>query len=910
MQTFKNCFVKWRILMADQNKLAALAKESLDKFEEISSAAQKKLMSYTSDFSQGVFASPGDRAYGYRALTSVSETVKAEYKHLEREPAVARVAIENIDDGKTEIFYICRNTPPSNVKNVLSYRAPMGRLGALEVGGEYNLGEETQMSKYDDIDIKKIENTTFEPILKDKQWDSAKTIYKSIKDLLCIDSLRALLSKKKNNKDILAEILEADEQEENINNKIRKDIVETFSLRDQPILDYWQDEIFRLPLQRSLLLIGPAGSGKTTTLIQRLGQKLDREQGLSEEERNLVERYENDIPYEDSWLMFTPTNLLKSYLQEAFNRQHIAAPDANISTWEDYSLYLGREVFKILYTQQYKSGFIHDTDACTLKYKNKHLIDIYKDFYDWTLEDYAKEIINGLGKRSMTEELKNNKILDAVFTLSKKHLEKNKDIISFFKEIKKYKDEIESYYKQIKDKTDNIINQELNKQLNINREFLKELSIFLKSITQDGDEDTDGDIFNDEEVASKTDVKKAILNYRQAILYLSQNKNTSSKKSAFNKNTTILKWLETRIPDEATLVKLCTLVEDAKIISTVYKPINKFFRSINKRYKNFRMQRQQDDKWYNKDSTLRKKINTTEFDILILINLKISHELLISRDIYDNTEDSWFSILKTIKGKYVDQVLVDEAPDFSPLQLASMKLLAHPQINSFFACGDFNQRLTSIGANNVDELKEFLPKPSIELREITVPYRQSENLYNFSSSILKMMNYETASGIPNKPITMMEGVSPVLGKHLAGKDLTQWVAERITEIENLLKTIPSIAILVPEEEYVKPVAENLQKMLNLKTTIKVQACLEGQTKGNEKAVRVFDIKHIKGLEFEAAFFVAVDKLEKIYPDLLWNYLYVGATSATTFLGVSYEEILPKSIEDNLLPYFVDTWSTK
>ena len=43
---------------------------------------------------------------------------------------------------------------------------------------------------------------------------------------------------------------------------------------------------------------------------------------------------------------------------------------------------------------------------------------------------------------------------------------------------------------------------------------------------------------------------------------------------------------------------------------------------------------------------------------------------------------------------------------------------------------------------------------------------------------------------------------------------------------------------------------------------------------------------IKGLEFEAVFFVGLDRLVEQEPDLFDKYLYVGATRAATYLGVT------------------------
>lgn len=71
-------------------------------------------------------------------------------------------------------------------------------------------------------------------------------------------------------------------------------------------------------------------------------------------------------------------------------------------------------------------------------------------------------------------------------------------------------------------------------------------------------------------------------------------------------------------------------------------------------------------------------------------------------------------------------------------------------------------------------------------------------------------------------------------------------------------------------------------------------------------MRVFDIQHIKGMEFEAVFFVSIDQLATLHPALFDKYLYVGITRAATYLDVTCQGSLPSALE-SLRLHFCQDW---
>ena len=114
-------------------------------------------------------------------------------------------------------------------------------------------------------------------------------------------------------------------------------------------------------------------------------------------------------------------------------------------------------------------------------------------------------------------------------------------------------------------------------------------------------------------------------------------------------------------------------------------------------------------------------------------------------------------------------------------------------------------------------------------------------------------------------------------------------------MESATGKLPSIAVFVDGETRIEPLVERLMPLL-ADQNIPVVACKDGRVVGDALEVRVFDVRHIKGLEFEAVFFVGIDLLAERLPALFDRFFYVGVSRAATYLGVTCEGHLPTGLE--------------
>ncbi|MCW9035399.1 MAG: ATP-binding domain-containing protein [Alphaproteobacteria bacterium] len=888
--------------------IADISSNSLDCIEAVvGKAEEKKQAHHRSDAS--VLTNPQTWNNG-QAANSLSDIADSEFKALLaliEQPVIARVSFTD-DDGNEDTVFITRGTPiPVPGFKIAGRNSKMGRIAALAAGDEETFGiagEERGLL---------IESSSrLKPTQQVGEWDAFNTEI-DIRDIgkFTLKSLRGALEAKQGIDPW------GDEESENVVEGVRRAILTHMGLRDQPILDKHQDEIFRMPLNSRCFLSGPPGTGKTTTLIRRLGQKTDwealRETG---NESQLVEKTQEDIDlrHEASWLLFSPTELLRQYVKEAFAREGQVASDSHIRTWDEFRRDIAREKLHLLRTGSGSGPFVERRKQEYLQEDTNDDASWFDDFRRYLDEENKLEFVadadwfrarDGDGLRSLGTRLARILRSSENAYYSSIALSVGELVPEIRREISKRKDDIER-----------ILTATRNKLSHDNPDFPKSLreqiSSQLRQMSQDehDDDEIDGEIEDDDDLIAEP-VAGRLVSGREASALLfravkSHARARFAKRRVSDKsqNGMLLSWLGVdRLPSEEDVQRLGQLLTEQTRLRKFERLDRLLIRSVAIKYKRFRADRVKEKRWYCAVPGKSSDIFWKELDLLILASLQIANQILSGyrKQPGGNVPDS--GILGAVRNLQRAQVFVDEATDFSRIQLASMYELSHPFIRSFFICGDFNQRLTSWGVKSNEEL-DWLGI-AIERKRITTSYRQSRRLVEFAKKVAEL------GGSPAEDVVLpdrldVEGLPPVWGSGLrTNVEIADWLASRIEEIDRMIQKATTIAVLVNGEDQVEPLAIELNDRLE-EISLSAVACKDGKVVGNDRDVRVFSIQHIKGLEFEAVFFLGLDQTIQAYPDLFTKFLYVGATRAATYLGVTFNGAPPAEVQP-LSGHFEKNW---
>lgn len=890
-------------------ELKAIASEALETFEAISDAARRSL---------------GEQGVTPNALASINQMtasrVAAEMRQMNdqrqsdcikliREPAIARLVIADEDDNRQILYISSGGTVGPQRVAFCSYMSPKGQLAALNIGDCRRVKLPSGAREFEIL-----EKISFKPLNISNSWDSQPAVqYREKLVPLTIRSLRELLRDDGADEEEIdafeawAAVQNASAAVGNVIEGIQRDALTAMQLRVAPILDVFQDKIFRLPIDSQIAILGPPGTGKTTTLVKRLRQKVDFAYLDPDTEQNLVDAVDPaGLTHPDSWLMFSPTELLRQYVKEAFGKEGVPVHDERVRTWDDYRREAGRLKLGILRTVKGGGGLVMNNDDQILR------PETLEEHIPWfeAFDAYQKSMFVG----DVEGEARSLREADdpVVAKLGKEILEiidRNREFpIHLVSELANSGDRLQMIAAAGQSEHRKTLKASLNLFARSDSKFLDDLMCFVGSLSAVEDEETETEEVEEDDLIRLTTSSREVHLVEDVFLKAMRSRAIAQANgrlpAAGSQAGRLLAWLRERgleLPDLREVGAALLVQRSAR---QLMRASNTYISGLSQRYRRFRRTMREENKWYAPGKFASSDVHPAEVDCIMLAMLRTARDMQANDTLIRRLADRKPPLLDSIARLQRNQVLVDEATDFSPVQLACMRALVSPVTDSFFVAGDFNQRLTRWGSRSENELRWVCPKLTIE--HIDISYRQSRRLAEFAKALGQTQGHEIHDRSPEHIDNL--GYQPVLGLSLKSfSKQANWLASRIREINGLTNSVlPTIAVLVCSAEALEPLAAALTEELR-DMNIQAVACPKGMVKGQVGDVRIFEVEHIKGLEFESVFFMDIDELKLREPDMFDRYVYVGATRAATFLGLTCSGgALPSEME-SVTGFFEQEW---
>lgn len=903
-----------------------VGEEILAAMTTVVQAAQRALSEAPAGISAMALANPSNMMVGEakaeKNIGAINTENRTNLRRLLLEPFVARVEVAWNSEGEQTVqtYYFPRRSAAGLVRAIkdaqfVTSGAALGRLAEHEAGDSVYI--EFGGREREGLILKRI---VLDPKQQDGLWDALLRKFEStpwgdVLELLRHESLRQALDELKRAgplavEDFVGRLMQEAADAEAERHRIRRKVVDRIALRDQPILDKFQGEIFRLPLDRQVMLFGPPGSGKTTTLIKRLAQKRTPD-ALTENEERIISPYVRDnMLRPDSWAMFSPAELLKQYLGDAFNQEGV--PDAdNVRTWDKERRDIARNVLNILRSNNSGRFQFEENTSLLIDGTSRGIASLHDEFDAYVEANVVKRCNDALSSLLTTSDENVRKAaLNLQRVMGGNRPLTLQDILRLFDQA----DGLQSEIKRLNDQISTDLNKIVNLLLNTHKKLLEEIILALpaiKSAEEDDSEEESEETTQPAPVSAnpRLDALNALMgalrNWARAV--------AEGRRALGGQSGRLIELIKSRLPPESQFADVGANIATRSRLRTLVQAPRTLVLGAPALYARFRRQAAREGRHFaSSEATTtffnQNRISPDEIDVVMLVMLRNARRLVQYPDgkrLELSTQHDW---LESIKSRYLMQVFVDEATDLSAVQLACTIELANPKLRSWFACGDLRQRITANGIQDDSEI-EWLNRVGgfkIDVRRIDIGYRQSRRLRDLSDALAGLLDSGSTAVTADSRESEEADAWPLLGENLSGDTLAQWLADRIHEVEGAVGALPSIAVFVDGDHLIDPLVKATQSIL-AERNIAIVGCKEGHVVGDAREVRVFDIKHIKGLEFEAVFFVGLDRFAERIPDLFQRYLYVGLTRAATYLGLTCEGVLPKRIEPLRPNFRVDGW---
>ncbi|MDR1110503.1 MAG: hypothetical protein LBP92_07390 [Deltaproteobacteria bacterium] len=809
---------------------------------------------------------------------------------LQDVPVIARISCKD-ETNRTRIFYTCPCSPPSGIPraNLASIYSPLGRLAVLPLGATLATSRDGTLVVTD--------RAALRPADYRVSRDVQDTLFESLhRDRIRVKSLRDFLRVFGENR--AAPALPEGEEPPLVPAEELDVVVDEGETRPQAIfpslfqphlMDLPQDDVMRRPFQARQFIVGPPGSGKTTTLIRRLDFMVAGE-ALEAEERGLPERLDGQSGqgHASSWYLFVPTDTLRQYLKDSFAHLVIPGSGENVLTWEEARIDLATSHFRILDQGDGQGLALARRPGRVSRAAMADTARWYSDFAAFQARAYYRSLAVQAGFLAGHDDGGLSRLGQQLLEL----LEKSSDhTLSWFRRALEPFQEAISELVQART---SVLRSELKAAFQAHTERDPALVAGLVSLSSVAGQAREPDPSQARFRAEAARVYASALIDQAVALAKGRRLGRDSLSSR------VVAWLgEGRLLPADRLRELgadqavCRALRRFKVDGRGF--LDCYFDSI---VPNYLLFRRRDRLWYQGRVGASRQVEPLEVDLLLLAFLESGAELLRhSGSPHETIRPNWSLQNQAYLSR--NQVLADQASDFSPVQLKCMAALAGPGLGSVTVAGDLDLRTTPWGLRSLDDLEWALPKAS--LSELQVNYRQSRQLLDLSDSL-------SGSNRDRFSVSRFgaQGPRPALAQNCGGlQETALWLAARVAEIVSRAGRLPSTAVAVLRPSEAGPLAEALSRALEGQG-LRALSCGAGQPLGRSADVRVLPLDQARGLEFEA-FFLVVGGDAPAGSVPLGRLAYLAASRAATYLGLVFREALPDGL-GNLASLSVASWS--
>ena len=252
-------------------------------------------------------------------------------------------------------------------------------------------------------------------------------------------------------------------------------------------------------------------------------------------------------------------------------------------------------------------------------------------------------------------------------------------------------------------------------------------------------------------------------------------------------------------------------------------------------------------------------------------------------------------------------IAVDEASDYSLLQLKVITQLSHPKYDCVTLCGDLMQRMGPYGLQSWDDYMKIFPKTA--LATLTKSYRQSRTLLGLAARLYEIRMGRKPSYEPSGRVKTPFQLRPVVFKNTDADVRFEWLVSAIVNLRTVLdELIPNLAILVHDKNQAQELAERLTDAPQMhEIGIAAEAC-EGQAIGEVDIIRIFPVSQIKGMEFDAIILWEADLLaEKNAATQVDKLMYIALSRASFYATVVLAKKWPKELQGVKTRFTIDGW---